>query len=270
MRAKVKYWLAPGMRSVELIAADYLGQRFSPHWHLGFAVGVVTRNTQQFSSQGRNWTIGRGDLILLNPGQVHNGWSLHSEGWSSRMAYIPESTLVSLLGSGADHERLQARFPLSVMHAPNLAEKFLAWHCGTEVGAAGYGPAMAEKVFGELLGLTRVGSVGGDPSLAFSERLRQISDGFEPVPELSGAQHASRSTSWRQMRALFGIGRQTLVRQVQLITAKRQLASGRPVLQTALEAGYHDQSHFTRHFAAAYGMTPARFRRGQSSVDGRA
>lgn len=262
------------MRSVELIAADYVAQRFSPHWHTGFAVGVVTRNMQRFCADGRDWVIGPGDLILLNPGQVHDGSSLHDEGWSSHMAYVPESTLAGLLLGSAADGCLPKRFAVPVLHIPQLADKFLQWHCATEIGADADCVALAIEVFGELLGLMRFVSMEAaldsdvmGPSLAFSERLRRLSDGGpDAVAELLGCLDVSRSTSWRQMRARLGLGQQSLVTHLRLMSAKRLLASGRPVIETALEAGYHDQSHFTRRFAAAYGMTPAQFRRAQASM----
>ncbi len=34
----------------------------------------------------------------------------------------------------------------------------------------------------------------------------------------------------------------------------------RTVGEIAIETGYHDQSHFTRHFRQLGGMTPGRFR----------
>jgi AraC-like DNA-binding protein len=267
MRADVRYWLAPGMRSVELIAANYVAQRFSPHWHTGFAVGVVTRNTQRFSADGREWLIGPGDLITLNPGQVHDGSSLQPQGWSSRMAYAPEAALAALLHGEPGDGRLGRRFAAPVQHAPALVDQFLRWHCGTEARTGGECVALAIPLFGQLLALMQPASQpAASRSLAFSERLLALSDGAEHAVALLAQRHnVSRTTSWRQMRARLGLGPQPLVTHLRLMSAKRELALGRPVLDTALAAGYHDQSHFTRQFSAAYGMTPAQFRKTQAA-----
>ena len=37
--------------------------------------------------------------------------------------------------------------------------------------------------------------------------------------------------------------------------------TGTPIAEIAAECGFHDQAHFTRSFAAAYGTAPARYRR---------
>jgi hypothetical protein len=267
MRARVKYWLAPELRSIELIAADYVTQRFSPHWHIGFAVGVVTRNMQRFLADGVDWAVGPGDVILLNPGQLHDGSSLHVDGWTSRMAYIPESTFAALV-NGRRGEHLPLRFQRPVVHAPELARMFAAWHCSTELGHRNReAPRTADVLDAVMRWMTPVSPDLGDRvsrSLTFSERLRMLSqDGSIAVDRRLPRVRGPRTSSWRRMRAQFGVGPQPLQTHLRLVSAKRLLAAGAPVADAALDCGYFDQSHFTRQFAAAYGMTPAQFRRVQ-------
>ena len=46
----------------------------------------------------------------------------------------------------------------------------------------------------------------------------------------------------------------------QLDRARRLMTAGTPLAEAALEAGFADQSHLSRQFKRAYGMTPARWR----------
>jgi AraC-like DNA-binding protein len=41
--------------------------------------------------------------------------------------------------------------------------------------------------------------------------------------------------------------------------ARALIAQQRPLADVALEAGFADQAHLTRAFAAAFGITPARY-----------
>lgn len=43
--------------------------------------------------------------------------------------------------------------------------------------------------------------------------------------------------------------------------ARTLLADGVPAAQAALEAGFFDQSHLSRHFKSVYGVTPGRYLR---------
>jgi AraC-like DNA-binding protein len=48
--------------------------------------------------------------------------------------------------------------------------------------------------------------------------------------------------------------------------ARGMIGSGRSLVDIALETGFSDQAHFTRHFKKAHGMTPGRW----ASLCGRA
>jgi hypothetical protein len=275
MRARVRYWLAPEMRSIELIAADYVAQRFAPHWHTGFAVGTVTRNMQRFAANGRDWVVQRGDLILLNPGQVHDGSSMHPEGWSSRMAYVPEAALIKLMGGCAHSESPSLRFVTPVVRDPALADLFTRWHEETELQHARGDASLLRALVGVVAArwmrpAARSPRSHPDPfeqAVDLSECVRRLSEaqgGTAWDQEPRGA--FSRSTQWRRSRSKWGMSLQALRSHLRVVHAKQALVSGCSVIDAALDAGYYDQSHFTRRFCAAYGMTPGQFRSGQVSV----
>ncbi|EIV1777898.1 helix-turn-helix transcriptional regulator, partial [Vibrio vulnificus] len=47
--------------------------------------------------------------------------------------------------------------------------------------------------------------------------------------------------------------------QQRLRLAKKLLRQGRRILDVAQECGFHDQSHFHRHFKKAMGVTPGQY-----------
>jgi len=61
-------------------------------------------------------------------------------------------------------------------------------------------------------------------------------------------------------RERFGTSLGTYQRRRRLEWAADRLAGGAPVAETALQAGFADQAHFTRAFKRFSGRTPARFR----------
>ena len=53
-------------------------------------------------------------------------------------------------------------------------------------------------------------------------------------------------------------------RRVSIVTVRllwRFIVDGRPLSRTTYDAGFADQSHLTRRFAALFGVTPARYAR---------
>lgn len=57
-------------------------------------------------------------------------------------------------------------------------------------------------------------------------------------------------------------------RHWQLLQAKRALRTSKPLSEVAIEHGFYDQSHLTRHFKRAFGVTPGQYRESNSVQDG--
>lgn len=65
----------------------------------------------------------------------------------------------------------------------------------------------------------------------------------------------------RRFRQLFGVAPTRFLHSLRIEKARQLLLRTQlNVGEIALETGYHDQSHFTRHFRRIAGMTPGRFR----------
>ena len=65
----------------------------------------------------------------------------------------------------------------------------------------------------------------------------------------------------RAFRRHYGVTIGELLRDRRVAYAKERLASRAPLQEIALDAGFADQSHFTRTFRRVTGMTPGAFRR---------
>ena len=81
--------------------------------------------------------------------------------------------------------------------------------------------------------------------------VREVADALDvPAPELA-----------RAFRQTYGMPLGPYVRRLRLDWAAARLAETEEPLSTiALEAGFYDQSHFTRAFKAYEGLTPGRYR----------
>lgn len=67
----------------------------------------------------------------------------------------------------------------------------------------------------------------------------------------------------RAFRRQYGATIGETLRDLRLAYARQRLSSAAPLHEIAADAGFADQSHFTRAFRRATGMTPAAFRRAQ-------
>jgi AraC-like DNA-binding protein len=80
------------------------------------------------------------------------------------------------------------------------------------------------------------------------------------MAELERIANLSRWELARQFRRAFGVSPYRFHMLRRLEQARRRMASGARLADAALECGFADQSHFTRHFRNAYGMSPGRWR----------
>jgi AraC-like DNA-binding protein len=79
----------------------------------------------------------------------------------------------------------------------------------------------------------------------------------QPIETLEGASGLDRWTLARQFRAAFGTSPGRFRTMRQLDRARRSIRRGMSLAEAALEAGFADQSHLSRMFKRAYGLTPA-------------
>jgi len=61
------------------------------------------------------------------------------------------------------------------------------------------------------------------------------------------------------LRALYGTSPYRVVTLRRLENWRRLLLDGFTLVDAALAAGFHDQSHMTRHFTRSYGVSPLRW-----------
>jgi len=79
------------------------------------------------------------------------------------------------------------------------------------------------------------------------------------IETLEGVSGLDRWALARQFRAAFGTCPSNFRTMRQLDEARRMIRGGLPLAEAALGAGFADQSHMSRMFKRAYGLTPAKW-----------
>lgn len=236
---------------------------FPRHAHDSFGIGVLHVGTH------RSWSgIGAveavaGDIITVNPGEMHDGTPVHGAVRSWRMLYLEPGILARALPEDLRGEAEIAR--------PVLRDSLLVGRFGqTFANLVDPVPdtlAVEEAVLRLLaLLLARHGSqpltVTG-PSPPVDLALRHLSAAPErPVTlgELSALCGVSRFQLLRGFKRAVGVTPHAYLLQQRVRLARRLLAAGQCPAETAAAAGFADQSHLTRAFRRQFGVTPARYR----------
>lgn len=180
----------------------------------------------------------------------------------------PAGSTIVIIRPSSESTRLTGAFR-GLVELRGRGFSWLAWRLAAELRACDAAAPMAAEGFAlEILALTAREAatdrrVGRTPRwLASAEELLRARLGDSVgLSELAAAVGVNPAHLARVFRARYGISVGEYGRRLRLDWAATEITrDGRPIAEVAAEAGFADQSHFTRLFRRHVGMTPARFR----------
>jgi AraC-like DNA-binding protein len=237
---------------------------FPRHSHDQFGIGVI------HAGGHRSWSdIGwvearRGDIIMVNPGEMHDGSCLDQKPRSWKMLYfepeiasqIPVEDQLTTLGTLRPTvcDRNQARrFErlFTALTEPQPDSLHIDEELVMTLGYAFRNHSRSRPV--------RVPALPG---------VQQIVKRIDREPQnplsLQAMADMARVSRFHFLRAFFratGATPHAYILQRRVCLARRLIAAGEELTQASARAGFADQSHMTRAFVRQLGVTPAHYRR---------
>lgn len=219
---------------------------------------------QTFSYRGAKRASLPGQVIVIHPDELHDGGAGTEDGLRYRMIYLaPELIGDALAGDGGPALPF---LPLPVISDPEFQRELreALGDIGEEMGIfrrdclvadlAACLDRHAEAPRSRKSALNR-------PALkACGRLLREACTQDVRMEELEDLAGMDRFTLARQFRAVFGTSPHRYLVMRRLEKAKAELGEGATLADAAHASGFADQSHMTRHFKRAYGMTPGHWR----------
>lgn len=251
-------------RGIETLQAFFAGHAFDRHAHDTLAVGQTDSGVQRFRYRGRQHDSTPGGMIVLLPGEAHDGECGGGEGFSYRIAYLDPGYGSDLLreaglGPHLPFAREPVLFDVRLQHAFGFL--WSALDCDGRAETLRQDEALV-ALWRALAG-DRVRFPGAAP-----DRLRMARDALADAPdrswsldELASIAGLSRFALCRAFRRAYGVSPHAWLLERRLTHARHCLAAGMPAAEAALAAGFADQSHLTRHLKRRFGMAPGRFSR---------
>lgn len=257
-------WSVDTFGGLQLLRASYAAFSFAPHTHDEFMIAVTEDGAALPQFRGGGYLHLSGDILVLNPGEVHGGGPVQGAIWRYRSFYLPPGLLRCALEELDGCASGLPQFNENVIHDSFVWTRLHQAHKAFDV------PSSELEREGCLLealaGLVARHAVERLPArrIGHEHQAVQIARAYleslpgENVPLSRLAQESCLSPYYlcrvfRQETGLTLHAYQTLVR-VQL--AKRLLVQGLPIAQVAIDTGFYDQAHLTRHFKRIYGVTP--------------
>jgi AraC-like DNA-binding protein len=252
----------PGRDGVELLQASFTHHVYDRHMHDAYAIGVTLRGVQRFWCSGAHHDSMPGNVIVIRPGEVHDGRSGSHGGYAYRMIYVRPDLVDSLVDD--------APSPLhGALSGPLVADRvaFDYLNAGWKALAASpHSLASDELLLRGLCALAKCADSGRsagdhDPALKrVRDYLHHCLERSVTMRELSALASMSRFQLSRRFQECYGVPVHGYLRHLRLEEAKRRLARGQEIAIVAADLGFVDQSHFHRRFRGSFGMTPGRWR----------
>ncbi|WP_307437831.1 AraC family transcriptional regulator [Labrys monachus] len=239
---------------------------FPRHWHEQYGIGVIHRGAQR-SWSGRGMVeAGAGDVITVNPGEVHDGMPVGDGARAWTMLYVDPALIGALAADLSEGRTAFYEWSSPVISDGAAALRFRRAFAGL-TGGDGESPAShGEELLLALLGAVPHEHSGFDgaraPESAIRRARQRIDD--EPLAAVTLAELA-RDCGLSRFQLLRGFARATgltphaYLVQRRIDLARRLIAAGEGLAEAAAASGFADQSHMTRTFVRRYGLSPGRY-----------
>jgi AraC-like DNA-binding protein len=248
-----------GTPGIERVEARFGGPAFSLHRHDTYALGITTAGVQQFRYRGARRICLPGQLHFLHPDELHDGGPATPAGFRYRIAYVEPAVIREALGGRP------LPFAAEPVLDPSPATAGLIGLLEDidepldELAAAAAATAVADALEAAAGRPVAGGPLDTAAVTAVREHLAAHPAAETRAADLERIAGIDRWAIARQFRRAFGTSPDRYRRMRRLAVALDAIAAGDSLAAVAAETGFADQSHMTRHFTHAYGLTPGRW-----------
>lgn len=254
---------------IDAVTAQFHGHAYDMHRHDEWLVGVTHAGVQDFFCRGRRRQSTTGRVILIEPGERHDGQAGHAQGFRYSMLYLPQAWMRAEMG-GRDAD---IGFRETLADDAQLGHA-IADACSAVLSAAPrlIVDATRDRMMDLLrrhLGRTRPqqpasGTLAARRAMEYLHAHHDQAFGLDELAQAAGA--ADRFQLARAFRREYGTSPHACLVEIRLARARALLRSEVQPAEAAAASGFADQSHLGRWFRRAYGLTPAAYRVGRTNV----
>ncbi|MCD0502694.1 AraC family transcriptional regulator [Bordetella petrii] len=239
---------------------------FGRHMHDQFGIGLIVRGAQK-SHSGRGMVeAGAGDIITVNPGEVHDGAPIGDHGRQWMILYIDPAVAARASADIGAARHGWREFAQPVIRDTRLALRFRKLYMAATAAGAGAGALAQESLLLALLAGTLdfpAPTVESPAVPAAVARARALIDDAPAaqvlLADLAGASGLSRFQILRAFSRATGLTPHAYQMQRRAGLARRLIRQGHGLADTAAASGFADQSHLNRVFVRLYGLTPGAY-----------
>jgi AraC-like DNA-binding protein len=254
---------------LELLDAAFSRYSFRRHTHDAFAIAFVVDGHGQMECSAAHHELAADSVVMINPGEVHDGGPTPGERLAYRNLYIGPEALAEIAQQVSDRLPHELAFRRTVVGSPAAARR-LAELTVTLQQVGGPRLAIDSALITALapILLEHADVPAAAPKRRPGPGLARVREALHAapakdysLPDLSRIAELSAYHLVRSFHDAYGLPPAAYQRDLRLRQARRRLHGEVSIATVAAECGFCDQAHLGRWFKRTYGVTPAAYRR---------
>ncbi|MGF1788594.1 AraC family transcriptional regulator [Photobacterium swingsii] len=266
-KERADYKITDELGGLEILDAEYEKQNFSRHSHEGYTIGVIETGAQRFYRTGGHHVAPQDTIILVNADEVHSGHSATEGGWAYRAMYPLPQQLEQLTKDLYLPNYGAPYFSNAVISDPELANQLrLVFNTLENSDNRLLRETLIYGTLVKLMGRHAQSRLNPNLETKAQKQLLLVKEFLDDYPQadvsLDDLAKLAAISPYHLVRSFqkeFGLPPHAYQIQSRLRLARKLLKQGHSISDTAQECGFHDQSHFHRHFKKANGYTPGQY-----------
>lgn len=249
-----------------------------PHVHAEFQIGLSLDSHGEYRIRGQRFPVEVGTLSVIPPDQVHQSRDADALPATAtyRMLYVGSRQLEEAVGTEPGSPASTPTFSELAVSDTDLVGRFLRFWASSRRAPGLEADGLLLATLSALVGRHARAAPALRPARNEHRAVALARDFLHAHPyetvALSDLARVSCLSPFHLTRVFAqGTGLPPHAYQIALRVerARRLLLEGKGVARVAGEVGFHDASHFTRHFARLVGTPPGRYAANRKNVHAR-
>ncbi|MEF1288454.1 helix-turn-helix domain-containing protein [Vibrio sp. M260118] len=244
---------------IEMRIASQSTACYTAHSHNEFSFGIIEQGRADYRNHNTTHHIGRGDIVTINPSDVHS-CNPEAGTWSYSMLFIDTEKMGQIqqevLGqSHADYTPFNHAFERGDV----IKNRYLALFNDLQTEAEQL--QVQSRLYDFVEAVHGQSPVENKPVPTSSlKRIREkLLDDVSHTHQLDHLAEEAQMSRYQLLRAFkhyYGLPPHAYLMDEKIKRAKVMLKSGQDIAQVALQLGFSDQAHFQRQFKKKIAVTP--------------
>jgi AraC-like DNA-binding protein len=270
---QARFLRADALPGVEVLHATFVDFRYAPHTHAAHTIALVDRGAATFDLEGSRHVAPEGSVFVIPAGWAHTGESVEPTGYRYRVLYVDPETISETMQAQPNHQRLNGRRRkrLAVVRRRSTSAARLATlhrrfaDIDSDLHASEEGFHALHAVIEDLVLENVIPQDREVDHVAVRRAATYLEEHWHEAVSLAELATHAGASPYRLSRMFhreLGLPPSAFQRQLRIEHAKRLLRGGAMPVEVALQCGFYDQAHLTRHFHRMTGVSPAAYARG--------